>query len=157
MKKNDKLGFEELNQLIAEKLNSVKLNDEQLKTYELLRVDFPRMPEFMLKKVIAKHPNADIEKLKKKAAKKRDCKRKKLGMMCMKKMMHCKSKSPEYEKFGHGPHGHWGKGPHGHGPHGFGPHGHFGKGPHGFGPYGKGPHHDFGGNYFGGPFYGGYN
>jgi len=105
MKRNEAKGETELSELIAKKINSVQLNTEQLKSYDLLREDFPRMPEFVLKKVIVNNPDADIEKLKKRAAKKRDNKRAKMGMMVMKGKCGSKSRSIGRGKQHKGPHG----------------------------------------------------
>merc|ERR1712110_1325055 len=153
-KKNRKLSKRELCDLIQKKLDKFQLDDAGKAKFDELRKDFPHMPEFLLKRVICKNKDADIEKLKKKLDKiKQKGKECKMGFMkglfekmgCMKKKLMKMDKSQtQFE--GYGPHAYGpmmfgfapvGFGPHGQGPRGFGPHGH---GPHGFGPHGHGPH-----------------
>jgi hypothetical protein len=118
VKRNPDLSVEKVAERIVERLSKFELKTEQQRnTFALLRQNFPRMPEFILNKMIIKNQNMTIDQLIAKGVQKRE------------KMMKHRG-----GRHGHGPHGH---GPHGHGPRGFGPHGH---GPHGHGPHGHGPH-----------------
>lgn len=120
MKRNQGMSTEQIAERIVIRLSNSELKTEQQRnTFAVLRQNFPRMPEFVLNKIITKNPDMTIDQLIAKGVQKRE------------KIM--KHRGPH----GHGPHGRGGRGHHGHGhgPHGHGPHGH---GPHGHGPHGHG-------------------
>merc|ERR1712072_252638 len=148
MKKNRKLSKQEICDLIQKKLDKSQLDDAGKAKFDELRKDFPRMPEFLLKRVICKNKDADMDKLKNKLEKLKkkgkDCKRgfikglfEKMG--CMKKKLMGMGSQQGFEGYGPQAYGPmmYGFAPMGYGPQGFGPHGH---GPHGHGPHGHGPH-----------------
>ena len=119
VKRNPDLSVEKVAERIVERLSKFELKTEQQRnTFAQLRQNFPRMPEFILNKMIIKNPNMNIEQLIAKGVQKRE------------KIMQHRGGKHGHGPHGHGPHGHRG-GRHGHGPHGHGPHGH---GPHGHGP-----------------------
>ena len=136
MKNHPKKTYEELKQILTNKIAKFELTEDQVESFTLLRNDFPKMAEFVMKKVICNNPQSDLKQLKKKLENKREENRKE-------KMEYMKSRSKSFEKcemqcepnwYGKADPHWYGKG-HG-GPHGYGK-GH--KGPHGYGKgYGKG-------------------
>jgi hypothetical protein len=71
MKKHPKKNYEQLAELLTNKLAELVLNDHQTALYHTLRKDFPLMPEMRLKKIIINHPKKSLEEIKKIAEEKK--------------------------------------------------------------------------------------
>jgi hypothetical protein len=73
MKKFPKKSAEKIAEILAAKIAKFTLTtDAQKAKYSALREDFPRMPEFILNRMIVKNPEASMEELKKRGLKLRE-------------------------------------------------------------------------------------
>jgi hypothetical protein len=73
MKKFPKKSAEKIAEILAAKIAKFTLTtDAQKANYSALRKDFPRMPEFILNRMIVKNPEASMEELKKRGLKLRE-------------------------------------------------------------------------------------
>jgi len=72
MKNHPKKTYEELKQILTNKIAKFELTEDQVESFILLRNDFPKMAEFVMKKVICNNPQSDLKQLKKKLVNKRE-------------------------------------------------------------------------------------
>ena len=73
MKRNPDMTVEQVAKRIVERLSVFELTTEaQRATFEVMRQNFPRMPEFVLNKMITKNPDMTIDQLIAKGIKKRE-------------------------------------------------------------------------------------